>query len=209
MTGSRQGQTMGGLTAARLRLACCCAMGCLCVAGCHHKQVQPIVLPQQTPVALEPVHPTDQPPLIETPKPKLPPVPVAEAASTPKQKKKRTKPAAVATPPPAAPAEPPAQSAAAAESSPESTAIGALTPGGELSPKTQQEASELIASNDKRLAALPDAKLKAQHSLVSKVRNFQRQAQQAMRSGDADGAKTLATKAKLLLDDLEKEGEGS
>ena len=175
------------------------------LAGCRHKKVQPIVLPQQTPVALAPVQPPDQPPLIEPPKPKLPPVPVAEAASAPKPKKKRSKPPKEA--PPAEPVAPPIQ-VASAEGSPEATAIGALTPGGEQSPKTQQEAADLITANDKRLSALPEAKVKAQRSLVSKVRNFQRQAQQAMRSGDADGAKTLATKAKLLLDDLEKEGEG-
>jgi ribosomal protein S20 len=39
---------------------------------------------------------------------------------------------------------------------------------------------------------------------VSKVRNFWKDAQDALKSGDAEGAKTLATKAKLLLDDLEK-----
>jgi len=36
------------------------------------------------------------------------------------------------------------------------------------------------------------------------VRNFRKDAQEALKSGDAEGAKTLATKAKLLLDDLEK-----
>ncbi len=38
---------------------------------------------------------------------------------------------------------------------------------------------------------------------MSNVRNFQKQAQQALKTGDAEGAKTLATKGKLLLDDLE------
>jgi len=33
---------------------------------------------------------------------------------------------------------------------------------------------------------------------ISKVRNFQRQAQEALNSGDAEGAKTLATKAKVI-----------
>jgi len=39
---------------------------------------------------------------------------------------------------------------------------------------------------------------------ISKVRNFQRQAQEALNSGDAEGQRLLATKAKLLLDDLVK-----
>ena len=43
-----------------------------------------------------------------------------------------------------------------------------------------------------------------QKAQVSKVKNFLKDAQDALKSGDAEGAKTLATKAKLLLDDLEK-----
>lgn len=194
-----------GLKAGR-RLAAGVLSAALCVgaAGCRHKQAQPIVLPQQTPVALQPAVVPDQSVLLEAPKPPLPPVPVAEAASKPKPKKKRVKPIV-----PAAPAviEPPPQ-VATAEETPEATAIGALTPGGEKDPKTQQEASDLIEANDKRLRALPEEKAKSQRSLISKVRNFQRQAQQAMRSGDLEGAKTLATKAKLLLDDIEKDSAG-
>jgi ribosomal protein S20 len=62
----------------------------------------------------------------------------------------------------------------------------------------------MIAANEKRLNALSTQiadELKAQ---ISKVKNFQRQAQEALSSGDVEGAKTLATKAKLLLDDLLK-----
>jgi ribosomal protein S20 len=88
--------------------------------------------------------------------------------------------------------------------SPEQTAIGALSSGGESSPRAQQEAADLIASIDKRLNALSAQKAEAEKAEISKVRNFQRQAQEALTSGDAEGAKTLATKAKLLLDDLEK-----
>ena len=47
-------------------------------------------------------------------------------------------------------------------------------------------------------------KVDAEKAQISKIRNFQRQAQEALTSGDLEGAKTLATKAKLLLDDLEK-----
>jgi len=88
--------------------------------------------------------------------------------------------------------------------SPEQTAIGALSSGGDSNPKAQQDAAELIASIEKRLTALPAQKADAEKAQISKIRNFQRQAQEALASGDAEGAKTLATKAKLLLDDLEK-----
>jgi hypothetical protein len=94
---------------------------------------------------------------------------------------------------------------ASAESPPsESAAIGALTSGGETYSKSQQEAADMIAANEKRLNALPIQVSDEQKAQISKVKNFQRQAQEALNSGDAEGAKTLATKAKLLLDDLTK-----
>ena len=87
----------------------------------------------------------------------------------------------------------------------ETSAIGELTSGGaEANPRSQQEAADMIAANEKRLNALPSQILDEQKAQISKVKNFQRQAQEALSSGDAEGAKTLATKAKLLLDDLSK-----
>jgi ribosomal protein S20 len=62
----------------------------------------------------------------------------------------------------------------------------------------------MIAANEKRLNALPAQIVEEQKAQISKVKTFQRQAQEALSSGDAEGAKTLATKAKLLLDDLSK-----
>ncbi len=92
----------------------------------------------------------------------------------------------------------PAQTAA------EVTAIGALSSGGDPNSHAQQEAADLIGSIDRRLNAVPAQKAEAEKAQISKIRNFQRQAQEALTSGDIEGAKTLATKAKLLLDDLEK-----
>jgi hypothetical protein len=62
----------------------------------------------------------------------------------------------------------------------------------------------MIAANEKRLSGLPSQVVEEQKAQINKVKNFQRQAQEALNSGDAEGAKTLATKAKLLLDDLSK-----
>jgi ribosomal protein S20 len=87
---------------------------------------------------------------------------------------------------------------------PEDTAIGALTAGGEANPQTKQEAADLITWSEKRLNALPAQKAEDERAQVSKVRNFLKDAQEALKTGDAEGAKMLATKAKLLLDDLEK-----
>jgi ribosomal protein S20 len=137
--------------------------------------------------------------MVEAPPVKLPPPPVASAASKPRRTpRKSTKPASTPTPTvQVASAEP-------AAPSPEETAIGALSSGGDSNPKAQQDAAELIASIEKRLNALSAHKVDAEKAQISKIKNFQRQAQEALTSGDAEGAKTLATKAKLLLDDLEK-----
>ena len=126
---------------------------------------------------------------------KMPPVPVASGAA--KIKRERRK--AVAKPAPE-----PTQVASAEQPPTEAAAIGALTSGGEANSRSQQEAADMIAANEKRLNALPAQIVEDQKAQISKVKTFQRQAQEALTSGDAEGAKTLATKAKLLLDDLSK-----
>jgi ribosomal protein S20 len=172
------------------------AMG---MAGCRHKQQLAPLPPVMAPVALEDIPEPDDLPMIEAPTEKLPPVPVSTEAGKPKRKKKTPKVVAPSEPPPVT------QLALAASGPPSpDAAVGALTAGGETNPQTRQEAQDLIASIDKRLNALPAQKAEEQKAQVSKVRNFWKDAQDALKSGDAEGAKTLATKAKLLLDDLEK-----
>jgi ribosomal protein S20 len=129
----------------------------------------------------------------------LPPVPVASGASP--RRERRRRPAAQPSIP-ASPQTNPADTPAA--TSPEDTAIGALSVGGEANPRSQQEAGELLSSIEKRLNGVSASKAGAEKAQISRIRNFQRQAQTALDTGDAEGAKTLATKAKLLLDDLEK-----
>jgi ribosomal protein S20 len=148
-------------------------------------------------VALEDIPEPENMPSVEVPQIKLPPVPVATSAGKPKRERK--KPA-----PKAAPPETTQVASVAPGPSPEETAIGALTAGGEANPQTKQDAADLIASIEKRLNALSAQKAEEEKVQVSKVRNFLKDAQDAFKSGDAEGAKTLATKAKLLLDDLEK-----
>ncbi|MBN9614682.1 MAG: hypothetical protein BGO25_15205 [Acidobacteriales bacterium 59-55] len=89
---------------------------------------------------------------------------------------------------------------------PDTVAIGELTAGGATNPQAQQEATELIGSIQKRLNALSAQTVRRQRAQVNRVRNFWSQAKDALNSGDTEGAKTLATKAKLLLDDMEKLG---
>ena len=164
------------------------------LAGCRHK-VPVLSPPILSPVALEDIPEPDDLPMVETPQVKLPPVPVATNAK-PKQPKKKPAPKVATEPDPTqvANAAPPL----------EETAIGALTAGGDVNPQTKQEAADLITSSEKRLNALSAQKVEEQKAQISKVKNFLKDAQDALKTGDAEGAKTLATKAKLLLDDLEK-----
>src|SRR6201999_3248778 len=168
------------------------------LGGCRHKPQLAPLPPAMPPVALEEIPEPDNLPIVEAAQVKLPPVPVATNA---KPKRERKKPA------PKVPAPEPPVQVAAAVPPPEETAIGALTAGGEASPQTKQDAADLIASSEKRLNALSAQKAEEEKAQVSKVKNFLKDAQEALKSGDAEGAKTLATKAKLLLDDLEKESE--
>jgi hypothetical protein len=174
------------------------------LSGCLHKKVAVVSLPvNKGPIELASFPMPESPVMIEAPPQEDIPVPVAEAAANPRPRRRPT-PRPV-NPTAAAPANTPPQ-VAAAEGLGDDSAIGALTAGGETTPQTRQEATELIASNDKRLKALPATTVKAQRSQINKILNFQRQAQSALNSGDAEGAKTLATKAKLLLYDLDRGG---
>jgi ribosomal protein S20 len=156
----------------------------------------------QTQVDLLDIPEQDNLPLLEPTPVNTLPEPTAAAATKLKRERKKT----VKIAPVAAPSVPPAPAVptASVELSPEVTAIGALTAGGETNPQAKQEAAELIASIEKRLNAFTAQTTDDQKAQISKVRNFWRDAQAALKSGDAEGAKTLATKAKLLLDDLEK-----
>ena len=169
------------------------------LGGCRRK-AQVVILPAiLTPVALEEIPEPENLPTVEVQQTNLPPVPAVASAGTPKRERK--KPA-----PKTAPVPEPTQIASVTPPPPslEETAIGALTAGGETNPQTKQEAADLITSSEKRLNSLPTQKTEEEKAQVSKVKNFLKDAQDALKTGDAEGAKTLATKAKLLLDDLEK-----
>lgn len=123
-------------------------------------------------------------------------MPIAAAAASPRRERRRLTPRSTTAP--------------AEETSPEPTtdesAIGDLTAGGAANPQAQHEAASLIHTIQIRLNGLPPQVARRQRSQVNRVRNFWKQAQEALNSGDVEGATTLATKAKLLLDDLDKLG---
>jgi hypothetical protein len=165
------------------------------LAGCRHKPAA-FVIPSgaHAPVALETIPPPELPPVIATlPPPELEPPSLPEPLPRLAPRRKPT---------PKEDTPPPVQGASAPEIA--AVAIGTLSTGGDAAPQSRQQAQELIASILKQIAALPANTADAQKKQVRQIRNFIDQAQKALNSGDAEGAKNLATKAKLLLDDLEK-----
>jgi hypothetical protein len=167
-----------------------------------HKRPKVPVLPAVlAPVQLETPPALVEQPVLEAPPVELAPAPIAEAAAAPKRERRRTVSKTVVTPAPT-------DEGTETQPMTDESAIGELTAGGLADPQAHQEARDLIASIEKRLNALPAQTVKRQRSQISKVRNFWLQAQAAFNSGDAEGAKTLATKGKLLLDDLEKQEGG-
>ncbi len=179
------------------------ALMCLALSGCRHRHAAlPVVLAQTAPeIPLDQTAPQTPPPMVA---PQKPPAPPPVVAKTPPRKARPTRNPA---PPDAAKTAPPAPApiqVASAGPVPETSAIGALSAGGDAAPQTQQQAADVIQTVQKRLEGLSQKTREEQRAAIEKIRRFLTQAQDALKSGDAEGAKTLATKASLLLDDLPK-----
>lgn len=159
------------------------------LAGCRHKPARwapPVGA--LAPVDLEiPPQPEPPPEIATLPAPDLGPLP--EPPPAPRRR------------PAPAPKEQPAQ--VASNDSP-ALAIGALSVGGDGISETQQKTQDLIASIARRISALSTQAASSQKREIRQIRNFLDQAQKALKSGDADGANALATKASLLMDNVEK-----
>ena len=93
----------------------------------------------------------------------------------------------------------PASSTAPTPTSDEAV-IGSLTTGDD-SASTKQSAGAAITDLEKRLAGLSPDVARTRQTQILQVRDFVKKAREALDSGDASGAVTLATKARLLLDD--------
>jgi hypothetical protein len=179
------------------------ALLCVALAGCHHQpKVPPLPSQTRTPNIYIPPPPQPNLPPMEAP----PPAVVTDVKPTvtphvkPKKHKKPTpKPTEPSettedvTPPPAAPPVS-AESAASAE-------LGALSPGGESTPRQQQVAGHISAVQH-RVDGLSTPTTDEQKKQVLQVRQFLKQASDALKTGDAEGAENLTTKAGLLLDDI-------
>ncbi len=67
-----------------------------------------------------------------------------------------------------------------------------------------RETADLIGETEQGLNAIKRALSTEEKVTAAQIRTYLKQAQQALGTGDMDGAHTLATKAKLLLDELTK-----
>jgi hypothetical protein len=85
------------------------------------------------------------------------------------------------------------------------SAIGQLTISDSASgERTKHETSDLIGATQQGLIAIKRPLSNEEKATFGQIHNYLKQAQQALENGDADGAHLLATKAKVLLDELMK-----
>lgn len=160
------------------------------LTGCFHRQQ-----PQPQPVApeLAQTPPPAPAPPIETPTPPAaapPPVetvpPPEEPAKPPVHHKKR--------------ADKPAPEAASNAETPAVTAIGQLSSG---DPETaRKDVEDSIAATEYKLKQMTRPLNDQEQKTVAQIKEFLKQSKAALKSGDADGANTLALKAKVLLSEL-------
>lgn len=168
----------------------------------QEKTDTPLASPLPPPSAQSVPLPPPPPPKKVRHKVKTPPAKPAETAQTPAATSGSASPQAAApgTQPPAAPATQQA-SAAVGTGSP----IGQLTTGDSaVGERTKHETADLIGETQQGLNGIKRSLSTEEKVTAAQIRAFLKQAQQALENGDADGAHTLATKAKLLLDELTK-----
>ncbi len=167
------------------------------LAGCRHRAVKTVTMapvpPEIGPVMVSvppPTHPTE--PL---PTPDKPVVATAVPVPAPPKKVHRKKPVSV-------PVAPPVQVAAAAP--PPAITLGQLSAGGTAGSPSRTETEQTLAEQKQRLEKLAAAAAAAHPADVEQVRRFLKGADDAWNTGDVEGAHTLALKAKVMLDDLQR-----
>jgi hypothetical protein len=215
------------MRAAQLR-SLCFLVAILC-AGCSHKNPATPQQAQAPPLqtgkgTLEPPKATQQAEKTDTPLASPLPPPSAQSVPlpppTPKKVRKPKTPKPADTPQvtaagPAASqnsqasagsttaqATPPAQLQTAPSSN---SSIGQLTTGDSASgERTKHETADLIGATQQGLSGIKRALSNEEKATAGQIHNYLKQAEQALENGDADGAHLLATKAKVLLDELTK-----
>ena len=88
----------------------------------------------------------------------------------------------------------------AANGTPAVSAIGTLSTGDP--PNLRQTTDDSIASTERTLNGITRKLNDQEQKTAAQIREFLKQARDALTAGDVDGAHTLALKAKVLLDEL-------
>jgi ribosomal protein S20 len=88
----------------------------------------------------------------------------------------------------------------ASNETPAVSAIGTLSTGD--SPNVRQQADASIESTEKSLNGISRKLDDQEQKTAAQIREYIKEAREALTAGDADGARNLAIKAKALLDEL-------
>jgi outer membrane biosynthesis protein TonB len=192
-----------------MKLPAKCVAGLLpfLLAGCVHKNNQAQV---QQPALAPPIvdspppptpKPTDLPPPVLTPpKPTTTTTTATQTPPPPPPKPKHKKKAA--KPDEQQPQQQPANTTEQASNGaqPAESAIGQLSTGDPADVRTQT--ADSIAEIEKTLKEISSKLNAQQQKTAAQIEEFLKEATKALTSGDADGAQTLAAKAKVLLGEL-------
>jgi hypothetical protein len=105
-----------------------------------------------------------------------------------------------------APAAAPPTQTASTGTAPESSVIGTLSTGDVATgSQTRRETTDLINTTETGLNSIKRPLNGQEQETVGQIKTFLQKARQALQVDDVDGAKTLATKAKVLLEELTKQ----
>lgn len=164
------------------------------LTGCwFHRNPKPAAPPVAPKIATSPSAPlpTEPPPEVTIPnKPQVSETKLPYQSA--KQPPKRKKPAAAVPPPPET------QQASAGQI--EVNAIGQLSSGDPAGTRNQTETS--LNDIERGLNGLTRQLSAQEQNTAAHIREYLKQAREALKSGDVDGAGTLAAKAKVLLQEL-------
>ena len=177
------------------------ALLCTLLSGCFHQQKVPALAPQaKTPnIYVPPPDQAELPPMDSKPPAGVTDAKPVVAAEVKPKKKPKKQPNTAPPVPTVAAATPPVD-----VPPPDSAKLGALGSGSDASPGQQKDVAEKISAVEKRITDLPAGVQDHEQKQIAKVRLFLKEASDALKGGDVDGARILATKADLLVDDVQK-----
>ena len=190
------------------------------ISGCkHNTPVAPPVAAQAPPLPPKPIAQVAALPPV--PQPETPKVGAPGSDQPPPQPEQKPKRPTHHRPKPTTPGTPAGTDQGAKEPSketspgttqqassgeaPESSPIGQLSTAGDSSgTPSRHDILDTIASTEKSLNDLKRTLTPAEQQTVTQIRTFLSKAKQALSQDDLDGAHTLSTKAKVLLEELTK-----